>query len=440
MGVGKERRRPTVFKKNIRSNLFTRAMIFAIAFLSSILTARALGPEQKGVLSFAWAGFTLFASFGHLGLNNVIIYFHTRKNQSYPEMIQTNGSILFFMALFYGGLFWGLKASGLIPSGYTWGFLVLGAVFVGIHFQMVLFRAFYIADQNLVQMNRYVLTAEVIGLLFIAGLFVTNRLRPFTWVAAMSLGILIQLVLFVLNNPPAGTKVKFFIDRGLLKEELVYGFHALLTGLFLFLIYRSDQFFIHYYLGDESLGIYSVAAAIAGCFLFLPHSVTTALTGKLYTHDDRDPEKYRFFFRTLKVSSGICLLMAVAGVAFSHWIIALYGDAFSPGIQALRILIISTVFLSFSELGNVLFFTEGKIRLCMILSGIACCCNLILNMLLIPFWGIEGAAIASLVSYAILGGISLSFMLKCSRLTLKKAILADSSLWAELNALLKGLR
>jgi len=426
-----------VFKDNVKSNLFTRVMIFTMAFVSSILTARALGPEQKGVLSFAWTGFMLIASFGHLGLNNVIIYFHARRHHPYSEMIQTNGPVLFFMALCYGGVFLGLKAVGLIPSVYTWGFLVLGAVFVEMHFQMVLFRAFYIAKQNLVQMNRYVLTAEAIGLLSIAGLFATNRLTPFTWVAAMCLVILIQLVLFTLNNPPAGIKLKFLVDRGLLKGELTYGFHALLTGLFLFLIFRSDQFFIYYFLGDESLGVYSVAVAIAGCFLFVPQSITTALAGRLYAHEDRDSEKYRFFFRTLKASSGICLLMAAVGVSFSHWIIALYGDAFSPGIQALRILIISTVFLSFNELANVLFFTEGKIRLCMVLSGIACCSNLALNTLLIPVWGIEGAAVASLVSYAILGGMSWTFMLKCSHLTLKKALLADSSLWAELNALIK---
>ena len=141
-------------------------MIFAMAFVSSILTARALGPEQKGILSFAWTGFTLIASFGHLGLNNVIIYFHRRRNHSYPEIIQTNGSILFFMALIYGSLFFGLKAAGWIPSVYSTGFLFLGAVFVAIHFQMALFRAFYIADQNLVKMNHYVLTAEAIGFFF----------------------------------------------------------------------------------------------------------------------------------------------------------------------------------------------------------------------------------------------------------------------------------
>jgi O-antigen/teichoic acid export membrane protein len=429
-----------VFRENVKSNLFTRVMIFGMAFVSSILTARALGPEQKGVLSFAWTGFTLIASFGHLGLNNVIIYFHTRRHQPYPDIIQTNGSILFVMALGYGGALYGLKTAGVIPSVYTWGFLLLGAIFVGMHFQMVLFRAFYIAGQDLVRMNRYVLAAEVLGLLLIAGLFVTEDLTPSTWVAAMCLVILTQLILFVLNNPPAGIKLKFSVDLRLLKEELGYGVHALLTGLFLFLIFRSDQFFIYYFLGDGPLGVYSVAVAIAGCFLFVPQSIATALAGKLYAHDDGDLEKYRFFFRTLKVSSGICLLMALVGVGVSHWMIALYGTAFSPGLQALRILIISTIFLSFSQLGNVLFFTEGKIRLCMILSGIACFSNLALNVLLIPSWGIEGAAIASLISYAILGGTSWTFMLKCSQLTLKKAILADSGLWAELNAFLRMLR
>ncbi len=428
------------FKSNIKSNLLTRVLIFLMAFVGSILTARALGPELKGVLSFAWAGFTLIASYGHLGLNNVIIYFHTRKKQSYSDIIQTNGPFLVFMTLCYGGVFCLLKAAGFIPAVYNWGFLVLGLAYTGIHFQMVLFRAFYIADQNLVRMNRYVLTSEAIGLISIAGLFAGGLLTPFSWVAAMALIILIQVVLFVLNNPPGKMRRRFFLNRRLLKQEIGYGFQALLTGLFLFLIFRSDQFFIHYYIGDEALGVYSVAAAIAGCFLFVPQSITTALAGKLYAYNDKDPEKYRFFFQTLKASSAICMAMAAVGIIFGHWILGLYGADFKTGIHALRILIGGAVFLSFSELGNMLFFSEGGIRVCMILSGIACCINLILNVVLIPLWGIEGAALASLISYAVLGGTSFVVMLQRTRFTLKQATVSDQGLLYELNSLIKLLK
>ena len=253
----------------------------------------------------------------------------------------------------------------------------------------------------------------------------------------MSLVIVLQLLLFVLNNPPVGITFSLLMDRCLLKQELSYGFHAFLTSLFLFLIFRSDQFFIYYFLGEQPLGVYSVAVAMAGCFLFVPHGITTALAGKLYAHEARDMEAYGFFFRTLKISIGICLLMAVAGAACSRWLIALYGNGFSTGIQALRILIMSSVFAAFIELGNVLFFTEGKIRLCMVLASITCCINLALNVLLIPLWGIDGAAIASLFSYAILGGSSFAFMLKCSRFTLKRAILSGLNFRSELDALIR---
>jgi len=88
----------------------------------------------------------------------------------------------------------------------------------------------------------------------------------------------------------------------------------------------------------------------------------------------------------------------------------------------------------------MLFFSEGRIRLCMILSGIACCINLVLNVVLIPVWGIEGAALASLISYAVLGGTSFVVMLQRSRFTLKQATVSDQGLLYELNSLIKLLK
>jgi len=62
------------------------------------------------------------------------------------------------------------------------------------------------------------------------------------------------------------------------------------------------------------------------------------------------------------------------------------------------------------------------------------------ELVLIPLWGIEGAALASLISYAVLGGTSFVVMLQRSRFTLKQATVSDQGLLYELNSLIKLLK
>ncbi len=411
------------YRQNIISNMTTRLVMLFLAFIGSILIARALGPEQKGALAFAWNVFILFATYGHLGINNVVIYFHKSRGISYPILVKTNAIFLFILSLRYGGSFFLLKTTGVVFTRYGGGFLVLGTVFIFSSYLSVLIKAYYIANENLIQMNRYALVAESTGVLIIIGLFFKGRLTPFSCIAISVFSLLFQAMLLGRGERLIFSGFKLRLDKELLKQELGYGSHAFLFGLFLFLIYRADQFFIHFYLGDESLGVYSVAVGIASCFLFVPESIKTALTGKLYSFKNDSDEKFRYFHQTVSFSVIICTAMAIAGMILSPWIYILYGREFAGGVKALRILLSGIVFLSFSQLGAIFFFTMGEIKKCAAIAAVACCLNMLLNTLLIPAYGIEGAAAGSLISYIALAAMTAGYLLNNKKIRLRDLLI-----------------
>ena len=425
------------YRENIINNMSTRLIILSFVFIASILTAKALGPEQKGVLAYAMNVFILLSAYGHFGVNNVIIYFHKRRAISYPRLMSANALFFFILSFIYGTSFVLVKTADVLFVQYSLTFLTLGAVFILFNYLSVLLKAYYVANENLVAMNRYQLVSEATTLTIMIGFFFFGQLTPFVCLSLFTLPLLLQIFLLGTGERQLFKSLEPGIDTALLKQEIGYGFHAFLSGLFLFLIYSADQFFIHTLLGDASLGVYSVAAGIASCFLFVPESIKTALAGKLYSYPDDDSEKYRYFHKTVRFSVLSCLMMAVTGIIFCPWIIALYGKDFIGGVRALQILMASIVFLSISQLGGIFFYSMGEIRKCTIIAAIACCMNLALNTVLIPGYGIEGAAAASLISYAALAGITLVFLANNKKISLQELLMPQKEDITALKCMIK---
>jgi len=227
-----------VYRQNIISNLTTKLVLFFLGFIGSVLTARALGPEQKGMLAFAMTVFILLATYGHLGINNVIIYFHKRKHISYPRLMSTNGIFLVIVSSLYGASFFVIKTTEIIFTRYTIGFLLLGFLFILASYLLVLLKAYYIANEKLVQMNRYLIISEFATTSIIICFFFLERLTPFVCIAILVFSLLLQMILLGKHEGHLFSNLKPRIDTWLLKQEIRYGTHAFLSGLFLFPLYQ----------------------------------------------------------------------------------------------------------------------------------------------------------------------------------------------------------
>ena len=166
------------------------------------------------------------------------------------------------------------------------------------------------------------------------------------------------------------------------------------------MLMRADYLLIGLLLDSEQLGYYAMATAAAELLFIVPEAVTTPLMKRLLQQDDGIERLTPLALRlTGTAMLAACLCLAVTG----EWLIVLlFGDAFRPAYPALLALLPGMFSLCYSSILHLDLLGKERPGTLSIFAGGAAALNLMLALLLIPRWGIVGAAVASSVAYSAL--------------------------------------
>ncbi len=95
----------------------------------------------------------------------------------------------------------------------------------------------------------------------------------------------------------------------------------------------------------------------------------------------------------------LSLIQSVAMTILAPLLIKiLYGSAYQLSVPALQIIVWYTTFSYYGGAKDVWILGEGKQKYLIWLNACGAIMNVIINFILIPIWGINGAAIASLIT------------------------------------------
>ncbi|HVN61836.1 MAG TPA: oligosaccharide flippase family protein [Gaiellaceae bacterium] len=192
-------------------------------------------------------------------------------------------------------------------------------------------------------------------------------------------------------------------DRGLFRRMNHFGMPLVPSALALWAINFIDRWFVAFYKGQGEVGVYSVAVRIASAVVFLLLAFRTAWPAFAYSiTEDRDARRAYAYVLTY-VMLVTCWLAAALGL-LAPWLVHLL--ARNPGFQraseAVGLLAFSAaVFAGYT----VLAIGSGRARrtqLNWVISALAAVVNVALNVVLIPRYGMVGAAISTLVAYVVL--------------------------------------
>ena len=195
-----------------------------------------------------------------------------------------------------------------------------------------------------------------------------------------------------------------------LKDYLKYGLPLVPSSAILWVIHSSDRYMVGYFMEAKDVGIYAAAYAVASIIsLLLGPLQVVLLPAVSKSYDDGEIAKSRTY---LKYSLKYLMLLAIPA-AFGLSVLA------SPLIRILTTseFTSGSVVIPFVGSGLVLY---GLYQVCMNtlylvkktswilwLLSISAALNIGLNLLLIPRLGILGAAVATLIAYAVLGILTL---------------------------------
>lgn len=397
------------YAKNVASNFATQIVIIILSFLTSIIVTRVLGPNGKGYISYIFLIINLLSNYGHFGINNSTTFFQKRSKYGSDIIFSTNVLYLSVLSIIIFIIVSSLRFLNLFLVDYSY-ILIIGALFIVFcTFLFNSFTGFYIGDERITEVNTINIKVNVLRCALDLLLWITKSLNVYSYVVVEVLVALINMLLLYRN-----LKLKFsikFFKFSLLKDEFKYGIIVYLSALFMFLTYRVDQIFIKNMLGLSILGIYAVSVTLAEILLMIPESIVSAITGKLYSIDDNSSNRKSITSITVKYDFYVCLVLGCCGILCTPLIPVIYGKSFTNSVYPTIILIIGIVFSSIGKISCSYFQTLGKPKIHLYFTGICFAMNVILNFTLIPLLGINGAALASTISYVTLGIIYISFFI-----------------------------
>lgn len=383
-----------------------RILSAAIAFFSQILQARIMGEFEYGIFVFVWVLTILIGNLSCLGFHSVVVRF--------VPQYRTEGAhgSLFGIAV-TARIFSMLLATAVAGSGflvlYFFGRIVENYYVVPIFLALIILPMIALGDvlDGTARANGWSFTALtptfiIRPTLILIFLFVLMQAGyPPTAITAMiaalgatyatSIGQLVAVSTGMVKRYPSAQRA--YNLGAWLKVALpiffVEGFGYLLTN--------SDVVVVGLYLQPDEVGIYFAAAKTMALMQFVFFSVKAAAAPRfasLVAEGDRDAlarfagEMARWGFWP---SLGVGIVMLLTG----HVLLSLFGPGFTEGYPLMAILFLGYLSKASVGPGEVLLTMAGRQQLCAWLYAVVLVSNIGLNMLLIPVYGLSGAAMAA---------------------------------------------
>lgn len=368
-----------------------------LVFFVGVLTARYLGPGNYGLIDYAAAYTTFFASLCNLGINSVII----KDFVDHPEEQGTAiGTTLVLRAVSSG-------LSALVIVGIV--FLVEGnepvtlAVValssLGLIFQV--FDSFKQWFQYRLQ-SKYAAIATVIAYLAVSvyKILLLAWGKSVIWFALATsvdyIALAVCLILAYRHNQ--GPHLAFSWKKA--KQLLTSSHSYILSGLMISIYAATDKLMLKQMMDETAVGYYGLAVSLSTAWGFVLEAIIDSVYPSVIQAHGKDQQSFLrknrqlyalVIYGALGVSSVICV--------FAEPIVwLLYGKAYAPAVLPLRIVVWYTAFSYLGGARNAWIVSENKQKYLKYLYCGAAVINVVLNSLLIPQYGTVGAAAASLVT------------------------------------------
>jgi O-antigen/teichoic acid export membrane protein len=192
------------------------------------------------------------------------------------------------------------------------------------------------------------------------------------------------------------------IDKSLIKDMFKYSLPLIPTTISVWIINISDRYILSYLIGNEATGLYAIAYKVPTIITIMAAIFMDAWQISSVSEYKKE-DGARFFTQVFSVYSSLVFLTSSAIVAFTKIITGVLVSAdFYAAWRFMPVLVMSTIFACFATFLSSIYMNEKKSGHVLLTTAISAVMNIILNIILIPVYDIQGAAIATLFSYIVM--------------------------------------
>ena len=407
-------------KQKVVRNLFWAVTGKVVTLLGSLLVgifvARYLGPEQYGLMNYVVSFVALFQVFASFGLDNIEI-----REESKCKGTGEKGRVP------------GTEANTILGTAFG-----LRLIFAGITMLLVILTAWLFEADTF---TKWMITLYSLSMIMNTFGVIRNYFTSIVWneyivkteISRTIIGALIKVVLLLLHAPLA-----WFIAATLFDTILIAGgyllsyrkqiasprlwtfdlptakylikesFPLLLSGAAVVVYQKIDQVMIGNMIDKASVGYYAVAESIAGMLIFIPTILSQTIMPILIQNYQVNKEQYQVKAQLfMDVTIWLCIIMCLIVSLLAPFVIRLlYGSQYESSILLLQVCVFKVIGYAFAQVTGAMIITEGKQKYVVIRNIIGCVCAILLNLLLLPRYGVLGAAFASIIASVTVGYVA----------------------------------
>lgn len=369
--------------------------IFSLVFVN-IIFAREYGPEQFGLFNYVLSIVMVFSIFSSLGMENVLVRDLVKFKDKQGLLLGTamvmrlSSIVAVIPFLCVLGFAMGLGRAELILFFIVYSVLIVSSLNVAeFYFKSISDGKFFSLSSIISQVISAVIKLMAIlngwGIEIIAGAMLFEMI------------VLVLLMhLFYLKSSKGFTlDFSFDVAKGLIKEIWPLMISSVVVSLYM----RLDQLMIGYLLGAVDVGYYSAVTRLNEAVYFFPIILVTILYPSLIKLMSSDEVKFQ------KVMQNIYSMMFLLAISFSLMISVfsegildvLYGGEYARANVVFIVHAWCSIFVFMGIVSSKYLVLNGWGRKLLFKSLLGLMLNVILNWVLIPMYGILGAAISTLV-------------------------------------------
>lgn len=378
---------------NTAWQFFERFFGLGCSFISSIFVIRYFAPAEYGIFAYASSYVTLFSALCTMGLQSIVVREMIKKEIPTEEIMGSSfvimliGAIIATIIAICGAIYSHEK------SLTRWVILILCLINIINSFAVI---NYYFQAEIKSRYVAYVMLVQDIADICIKLTLVHLKAGIISF-ALIGLGesIFTNVIIYLIFHNYSKLKSWKFTSntiKFLFHQSLPLAISGVMIGLYM----RLDQVMIEYYCGTQAVAQYNVGIKIVEMFYIIPMVLLPNILPRLiqiYTNNRQEFKK--LFSQILNIFTFLSLtLIAIIYLTGEKIILLLYGSKYIESgivVKPLSILILP-IFIGILFSGWLQIKGLQKYSLYFTITGLSIC--LLLNFILIPRYGIIGAAYA----------------------------------------------
>ncbi|MDG1097681.1 MAG: flippase [Methylophilaceae bacterium] len=401
-----------------------------VGLFVGVWVARYLGPERLGLFSYAQSFVGLFVVIAGLGLDGILVRELVKDESKRDALLGT----AFRLKLI--GAFLALIALAIAVNLSRQDSLTALLIFTIA--SATVFQSFNVIDYYFQAkvLSKYMVYPNIISLLISSMVKIWLILNDapllhFAYSILFDSFVLACGFLYFYRHKKHLVS-QWFFDKKLAWSLLKDSWPLILSGLAISTYMKVDQIMIKEMISVEAVGQYAVAVTISEGWYFIPMVIATSLFPAIISA--KKQSKALYYARLQKLYDlmvWIAIAIALPMTYLSELVVSLlYGEQFNQAGSVLMIHIWAGVFVFLGVASSKWFISENLQMLAFWRTFYGMVANVALNLLLIPIYGIQGAAMSTLLSYFIAGLMfdlfhektRATFFMKVKTLNLKRYI------------------